>query len=150
MPPYYLKFWGQIQNDGLTAKFLNTSATEFWFNTSKERNSFKERLENFAIDSCKIVAFTYCEGEDAKYETVAEMLIKSGNESYNLSYNFGVGYPLESAEYMFMEGNYACDCNISLFLKQRGVNIKEYPCGDELKIMEFKVNRVKTKENNIE
>lgn len=147
MSPYYLTFWGQIQNDGLAEKFLKTSATEFWFSTAQERDSFRERLEKFAKDNGKIIAFTCYEGEDAKYETVTEMLIQKDEEFHKLVYNFGTGYPAESAEYAFMEGNYACDCNISLFLKQQGVNIKEYPCGDNLKITEFKVNKVKIKEN---
>lgn len=43
---------------------------------------------------------------------------------------------LNGIEYLFMEGNYACDCNKALFLEyaQQKDGADNHPCGDTLKI----------------
>lgn len=41
-------------------------------------------------------------------------------------------------EYMWMEGNYSCDCNKSLFAMQQGFPISELPCGDTVKLISLR------------
>ena len=63
--------------------------------------------------------------------------------THNITHDFGYGYPVESAEFMFEEGNYSCDCNKSLFLQEQGFDIDEQPCGDEITIETFKIVKIK-------
>lgn len=55
---------------------------------------------------------------------------------------FGVGFPVESARWMFIEGNYACDCNKSLFIRRNGhPDFPEMDCGDEIELVDIDVIR---------
>lgn len=73
--------------------------------------------------------------------TVAHMTLTLNGKPYKFKYDFGPNYPDESAEFMFHSGNYACDCNLSLFLSQMypKEGIQEMPCGDEIAISDFRV-----------
>ena len=56
-----------------------------------------------------------------------------------LTYDFGYGYPAESARFMWYEGNYSCDCNKLLFMA-RALGEPEPddpPCGDTIPIVSF-------------
>ena len=47
---------------------------------------------------------------------------------------------LETIEYMFTEGNYSCDCNLRLFVARANRALEEdFPCGDELDLVELTV-----------
>lgn len=118
---YHLKYWGGVQNDNLSANFLGTTETDFWFYTLQERNIFKNNLLQFAKLHKQMVCFDEHEGIEAETRTVAVMVLEYKGKQYPLEYDFGVGYPAESALYMWEEGNYACDCNRALFLH------KQYP-----------------------
>lgn len=37
--------------------------------------------------------------------------------------------------YMWEEGNYSCDCNKSLFARQRGFDCNELECGDTIELV---------------
>ena len=57
-------------------------------------------------------------------------------------FNFEIkDYPQDSAIWMFTEGNYACDCNRSLFIQQQfGEDaIPELPCGDTIELLEYHI-----------
>ena len=58
------------------------------------------------------------------------------------SENFGKDYPADSAEWMFTEGNYACDCNRSLFIRrQYGEDaMPELKCGDEIELIDYQID----------
>lgn len=44
-----------------------------------------------------------------------------------------------SADYMYREGNYACDCNKSLFIHNYcDVSFAEMPCGDSIELVSLK------------
>jgi hypothetical protein len=51
---------------------------------------------------------------------------------YTFEYDYGPGYPVESAEYMFEDGNYSCNCNLSRFIQDKYPEFPELDCvGDE-------------------
>ena len=83
------------------------------------------------------------QGEDLEYKTVVEMTLVYKGKSYAYKYDFGYGYPCSSAEFMFFEGNYACDCNLSNFIREKSDDFPELDCGDEITIEDFKITKVK-------
>lgn len=72
--------------------------------------------------------------------TIANMtMIMPDGREFDYSFDFGYAYPIDAAEYMFLKGNYACDCNRSMFLAQAGHDVIEMNCGDEISLRNFRV-----------
>jgi len=139
-PPFHLSFWGSFNNDGLATKLLETEARDFWFETSDERQRFRERVESLAARHGHLVVFAESNGPLCRKRTVVVMVLRYEGKDYDLEYDFGFGYSAESAHYMFHEGNYACDCNRSLFLHQRYPEVPELEqCGDTILMVSFEV-----------
>lgn len=137
---YHLFFWGGVENDGLaTAKF--GPERNYWFKTPEERASFRAKVEQFAETAGQIVCFNEIDGPSASKRTIAKMVLVLDGKRYPYEYDFGYGYPAESAEFMFFEGNYACDCNLSLFLSRQYPDdaIVERECGENIEIDGFEI-----------
>lgn len=133
---FLLRFWGREEERVMSA--LNCHRKNVWFKTEKERADFK-RAAIKAIGRDGIVVFAEYEGEFAMQRTVAYMtLTLPDGRSFRISYEFGFGYPEHAAHYMFHVGNYACDCNLSLFLGDV-MDIAEFDCGDTIKMTDFEV-----------
>ena len=67
---------------------------------------------------------------------------KYKEKEFILRFNFEIkDYPEDAAIWMFTEGNYACDCNRSLFIRQQfGDNsIPELPCGDQIELIDYHI-----------
>ena len=64
---------------------------------------------------------------------------KYKKKEFVILYDFGYGYTEECAIFMFEYGNYSCDCNRSLFIREEyGKDaIPELDCGDEIKLLEY-------------
>lgn len=41
-------------------------------------------------------------------------------------------------QYMWNDGNYSCDCNKTMFARQRGFDWPELECGDEVELVSLK------------
>jgi uncharacterized protein (TIGR02996 family) len=62
-------------------------------------------------------------------------LVPPGSKAYQCRIDFGFGYPDDPARYMLEDGNYSCDCNRSLFLRdQAGWPGDEAPCGESIRM----------------
>jgi hypothetical protein len=137
---YHLFFWGGINNDGLaTAKF--GPERNYWFATPEERARFKADVSLFAHAAGQIVCFNENDGPAGQVRTIAKMILGYAGKDYPFEYDFGYGYPADSAEFMFLEGNYACDCNLSTFLQRAypDAGIQELECGDSIDIEDFEI-----------
>jgi len=140
---YHLNFWGEIENDGLaTSKF--GAERDFWFDTAKDRADFVTAVKVFANTHKKMVVFQEKDGPMCRKRTVAKMVLVYRGALYPFSYDFGYGYPEDAATFMFEEGNYACDCNLSNFIREAypDANIAELGCGEEIDIRDFVVEYV--------
>jgi hypothetical protein len=76
--------------------------------------------------------------------TIAIVTIRHPALPTDLTYaqRFGIGYPPESVAYMYREGNYSCDCNLSLFIKRyANVDIGDLECGDSVELVDLTVMR---------
>ena len=138
--PYHLHFYGQIENNGLATRLFKTGARDFWFENQELLDEATEYIKSVAKQHNVIVVVQKHSGENAQKRTVAYMDFLYEGESYGYRYDFGYGYPADSAEYMFMDGNYACDCNRSAFIREtHDENFPDLDCGDEIKVTNFRV-----------
>lgn len=73
--------------------------------------------------------------------TKADITLKYKDRQYNFIFDFKCDISEDSAEYLFEDGNYACDCNRSLFIKQHcDKNFKQLSCGgDEIELIKIKI-----------
>jgi len=135
---FYLGFWGQAEN--LIAESIGMKELDFWFDSAEERENFKSKLKAIADARSQCIAFKDGEGFDVRKRTIAKMIMAFPNgKKYPFEYDFGYAYEPESAEYMFFDGNYSCDCNKSNFLSDKYPEITEMECGDEIVLEDFKV-----------
>jgi len=75
-----------------------------------------------------------------KKRTIAKVLLRYMEKEYTIEEDFGYGYPEESASFMFEEGNYSCDCNLSTFIQQQCD--RAFPtldCGEEIEIVDIEI-----------
>lgn len=55
---------------------------------------------------------------------------------YDFVYDFGKDYSEEGAFFMFEEGNYSCDCNRSIIIKECcDLYFPDLKCGQRLKLL---------------
>lgn len=135
---YFFEFWGQAEN--VIASELGTENKKFWFDTKEDVETFKTKVCNIAKKHKQTIVSNIYEGTNVRYETIAKMVMVLPNgKKYPFEYNFGFAYPEESAEFMFFDGNYCCDCNRSSFLSKQYSEISEMECGYTIQIEDFKV-----------
>lgn len=80
-------------------------------------------------------------GPDARTRAVASLEFRYKGQVYQYVYDFGYGYPSDSAKYMFKDGNYSCDCNRSCFIRESEPEFPELECGHEIEA-DVNVNRL--------
>lgn len=62
------------------------------------------------------------------------------DKEYVISLDFQDSYPNHTIDYMWTEGNYECDCNKSLFIKQQlDKNFPEFDCGETIKLKKLEI-----------
>lgn len=143
MTEYHLMYWGEVENDDLINKTLGISDRNFWFASKHERQAFKEKLAAIARSNRVIIAFAEHDGPNARKRTVARMIMRlPDGRRVPFEHDFGYGYDASAAEYMFMHGNYSCDCNKSLFLHRLHPEISATDCGNEIVLEDFTVNLI--------
>ena len=130
---YYLKSWGGIYDTNFVEQELGTTETDFWFDTADERTKFKKTLKEIADRHHNGIAFSEYEGTETRKRTIATMTMVFPN---------GTKYPEDSAEFIFFDGNYSCDCNKSSFISETYPDVPEFECGDEIKLENFNIIKV--------
>ena len=69
-------------------------------------------------------------------ETIVTLKYK--DKGYIFKYDWGK-YSIEGADFMFEEGNYSCDCNKSIFIRQYcDKDFPEMECGQKIKLINLK------------
>jgi hypothetical protein len=137
---YMVHVWGGFFNKEHVTKHGERGGY-YWFGTSEERMSFVEKLKR---DEEKYKAHTLVvdchEGLGTRNRTVATMNLVYNGKEYYYEEDFGYAYPPSGANYMFKEGNYACDCNRSLFLRRKyGDAVEKLSCGDTITMRDLRV-----------
>jgi len=133
---YLLKAWGADVAKCPAPDKIHDGAYYWWFASPEDRERFKAKLpysslvtsdedpEDFSGNRC-----------NTHKRTIAVMVFRlpSGEEKA-FEYDFGYGYPAHSAEYMFEDGNYSCDCSRSSFL-----GLETMPCGETIQMVSFDI-----------
>lgn len=137
---YMLHTWGGFYNKEHQEKH-GYKEGYFWFDTKEAREAYISELKVAEEKmNVRMLAISTEEGKYVRYRTIAKMVFVYQGKEYPYKCDFGFAYPAESAEYMFTEGNYACDCNRSLFLSRINENFPELECGHEIEMKSFEVN----------
>jgi hypothetical protein len=135
---YFLQFWGGAEP--IIEKELGIKERDFWFKTNEERKKFIQKIDAYSKYG---LATRKEEGPMTHKRTVAEVALKHEGKVYRFYYDFGYEYPKESAEFMFSDGNYACDCNRSLFIQRYcEPSFPEMDCGNKIELLGLKVRFV--------
>lgn len=111
-----------------------------YFDTEEEKNKFLDIINKPEYAS-QGLARDIQYGIMSHKRTVFVGTFQYEYTDFIIHYDFGYEYPEESAIYMFTDGNYACDCNRSLFIRREyGENsIPELDCGDEIMLIEYHI-----------
>lgn len=142
MKEYMVKIWGGAWNSDANPSILKDLGIDegcYYFNTEKERDDFIKILRQDKYDKQGLMTWKN-EGELSHRRTIFIYKLKYKNKIYDMEYDFGYEYPVESAIYMFTEGNYSCDCNRSDFIRKKygEDEIEELPCGEEIKLINYR------------
>ena len=141
---YLLHTWGGFYNEEHKAKH-GLEPGYFWFSTADERKKFLDNLKEAEKKyEAHYLASSFEEGKYVRYRTVARMKLVYKGKEYPYEYDFGFGYPVDSAHYMWEDGNYSCDCNKSLFLSRVHEEVSELDCGDTIETRDFIVTQERT------
>lgn len=134
---YYLSFWGAAET--VIEEKLGITERNFWFDTLEEREVFIDKLRTCAKGSR--LALNREEGEHVRTKTISKIWLGYQGKEYYFEYDCGYAYPIDAAYYMFQEGNYSCDCNLSSFLQRAypDSGIEEMDCGEEIKLLSINV-----------
>lgn len=131
---YFLKFWGgatpTIERD------LGIKAGHYYFLTKQEKDDFKRKIKEYSHLG---LAYTEKEGELSHKRTVAVVEAKYKDKTYNFEYDFGYEYEEEVAYFMFEDGNYSCDCNLSRFIQDIDPEFPKLDCGDEIEYNKLEI-----------
>jgi hypothetical protein len=126
----------------------------YWFATKAERDWFKASIPQGYV----VVRSTADPGYDEdgeliepRAETFADVTLRlPDGRTFSYSHSFGYGYPAHSVEFMYHDGNYACDCNRRLFLERyageplsgEGDPDADLTCGDTVELVSLVVRKV--------
>lgn len=108
-----------------------------WFKTEEEREVFIADVESRSQG--QPVARSKYQGEMSHKRTVAVCEFEYDGKVYSYEYDFGYEYPADSAEYMFTDGNYGCDCNRSDFIREANPDFPNCDCGHLITLKSFKI-----------
>lgn len=126
---YVLRIWG-CPEDG-PGQFNG----DRWFNSLDELRDCKEKISRLPSGASSA---SYGSAVRAKTLTEVTMRVPTGEE-YVVHDDFGYGYPPDAARYMYVSGNYGCDCNRSIKLNRMGVAIEHLDCGETISTVKVKV-----------
>lgn len=135
MKEYFLKIWGGAMP--YLEKNLGIKNKYYYFETKEKREEFIDKIMPYSKYG---LAIDTKDGIMTHKRTIAEITLKYENKIYKFDCDFGYEYPEESALFIFEEGNYSCDCNKSLFIKEYcDEKFKEFPCGEEIELVNINI-----------
>jgi hypothetical protein len=130
--PHLLRLWGGDADAVCEAFSLKRNerdddahgAIAIWFDTKASRDEFVQRLSRWPNLARDVHRDDGQERGNPHVLTSARVTLEYKGQQYSFIETFGYGYPWSSVEFMWRDGNYACDCNRSLFLqRQCGVQL---------------------------
>lgn len=138
---YMIHIWGGAWNRDANPsikKDLGIDEGYYYFKTKGERDEFVKLLNNQKYKDQGLMIAEESGILSHKRTVFVGLFVYNGTE-FIIHHDFGYEYPEEAAEYMFTQGNYACDCNLSRFIiSQYGEgSIPELDCGCEIDLKDY-------------
>lgn len=138
---YMVHIWGGAWNkdaDPSIEKDLGIKEGFYYFSDKLKKDNFLKLFEN-PIYKNQGIAISEKYGIMSHKKTILTAIFQYNNKNFIINYDFGYEYPEDSAIFMFIEGNYACDCNRSLFIQEQygKDSIPELPCGHEISMLKY-------------
>ena len=140
---YMAKIWGGAWNDGANPsieKDLGIKKGYHYFDTIEDLGVFTSKLRNEKYINQGLM-ISLKEGELTHKKTMFYGKYQYLDKTFCIEYDFGYEYEKEDAIFMFLEGNNACDCNISNYIRRKygEDSIPELSCGDDIKLLDYDV-----------
>ena len=138
---YMVHIWGGAWNSDANPsieKDLGIKSGYHYFDTEEEKNEFCKLLDN-PIYSKQGLARDIKYGVMTHKRTIFVGTFKYKDKEFVLHYDFGYEYPEEQARFQFLENNYSCDCNRSIFIREEyGEDaMPELDCGNEIELLDY-------------
>ena len=138
---YMVHIWGGAWNSDASPsieKDLGIKSGYHYFKTEEEKNKFCKLLHNPIYRNQGLMI-------DEKYgvmshkRTIFVGIFKYKDKEFVLHYDFGYEFPEDVAKFQFLENNYSCDCNRSLFIQcEYGKEvIPELNCGHKIELKDY-------------
>lgn len=138
-PLWHVGYWGEVAQSQAFLDEIRNAGKDNWFASQEDAMLFLDRLKDAAFNLDLNLAYTIDLDEKPYHRLIATMdLIVPSGERVEYAYDFGHCYDVEAAEYMFSEGNYACDCNRSRCIGEALPDFKELECGETIEMENFK------------
>jgi hypothetical protein len=139
---YLLRFWGRdadLAVERLTVPAIpetdeNNPVRLAWFATAGERDAAELALRDLCI------VHDRKDGPDSHKMTFANVTLVHEGREYRFRQDFGCGYPPSAVAFMYEDGNFACDCNRSLFIQRECA--PDFPfleCGDAIALLGLEI-----------
>lgn len=138
---YMVHVWGGAWNKDAAPsieKDLGVKSGYHYFATEEEKDAFCGLLD-IPEYSRQGIARDVKHGYMTHKRTIFVGDFIYEDRKFTLHYDFGYEYPEDSAIFMFEEGNYSCDCNRSLFIRDKygEDSIPELNCGCKIELLQY-------------
>lgn len=138
---YMVHVWGGAWNKAANPsieKDLGIKSGYHYFKTESAKDAFCELLDNRVYREQGLVV-AHGDGQLTGKRTVFVGVFVYEDDEFILHYDFGYDYPAESAIYMFTHGNYSCDCNRSMFIRNQygETAMPALGCGCEIEMIDY-------------
>ena len=138
---YMVHIWGGAWNKNANPsieKDLGIKEGYHYFDTEKEKNKFLKHLRKPKYRNQGLMIIEK-HGVMTHKRTVFVGTFKYKDKEFVIHYDFGYEFEEERAIFMFKQGNYACDCNRSLFIQREyGEDVIPFlNCGGEIEMLKY-------------
>jgi hypothetical protein len=140
---YFIKIWGGAWNADANPsieKDLGIKEGSYYFDTEEEYNNFKQSIDDpkYAQQG---IAFVHSCGVMAHKRTIAVVTLGYQDKTFTIEKDFDYEYQGNMVIYMFTEGNYSCDCNLSTMIRAKygEDSIPQLNCGSEIEVKNIEI-----------
>lgn len=140
---YMVDIWGGMWNRDANPsieKDLGIKNGAHYFDTEEEMNAFLNKIRKSVYADQGFMYRT--ESGILKHKrTVFVGNYKYKDKEFTLRHSFGYDFKESRAEFIFTKGNYACDCNISIFAREQyGEDfMPELDCGFNVELLDYHI-----------
>lgn len=143
MTEYMVHIWGGAWNPDANPSIEKETGIKegyYYFSTKEAKDAFVKFLNTPVYKNQGLMIRTET-GEMSHKRTVFVGTFKYKDKEFVLEDDFGYEYPPDAAEYMFTLGNYACDCNRSMLIRNKYGNdsIPDLMCGSEIELVDYHI-----------